>query len=191
MLSSLTEILVNQAICDDYIEEEQHDEYAYALNLLFNVLIADISTVIIGVSMHMVWECVLYWIIYKTMRKYCGGFHFSTSLKCYLSSCIMCPIVLLTIQCAPYNVLAWSSIAVLATLALFIFSPVAAMNKPLDEQETVMFGRIARIIISVIISAYIIAVISDCYIIAKIISLAIVSVAVFAVIGKIQLKCHD
>lgn len=191
MIGSLTEIMVKQAICNDYIKEEQHDEYAYALNLLFNVLITDVSTVIIGLAMHMIWECVIFWIIYKIMRKYCGGFHFSTSFKCYLSSCVMCPIVLLTVKYVPFEVVTWSSIVLLAISLLFILSPVAAKNKPLDEKEIVLFSKVARISILVIMSAYIIAVIADCNIMAKVISLAIIFVAFFAVLGEMQLKYHD
>lgn len=188
MITSISEMFVNYAISRDYIKHTQYEEYVYALNLLLNIFVGDITLIVIGCAMQMLWECIMFWLIYKALRKYCGGFHFSTSLKCYISSCVICPIVLLILRYVSFNLVAWSSIVVLAASLLFNLSPVAALNKPLDIKETVLFGRIARIIISVMISAYIIAVVSVCYIIAKIISLAIISVAIFAVIGKIQLK---
>lgn len=191
MVASITEKIVNRAILGKYITEEQHDEYIYALTLLLNILIADISVLIIGCAMHMMLECILFVLIYKLLRKYCGGYHFDTSLKCYISSCLMCPVALLVVRYVPFEIWGWSSIVVLSAILLFIISPVPALNKPLDEKEIVMFGKVARVSIFVIMSAYIIAVISNYYTMAKVISLATVFVAFFAVLGKMQLKYYN
>ena len=161
------------AILNNYIKQEQYDEYVYALEIILNILITDITMIIIGLAMGMIWECILFWLVYKILRKYCGGYHFSTSLKCYLSSCIMCPVVLLTLT---------------ALIILSILSPVEAANKPLDEKEQRIFGITARILI--IISAVcwsVTAIVFRQLILSKIISLSIISVAVFVIAGKMYL----
>ena len=131
--------------------------------------------------MGMIWECILFWLVYKILRKYCGGYHFSTSLKCYLSSCIMCPVVLAVVRYVPYSTLT-------ALIILSILSPVEAANKPLDEKEQRIFGITARILI--IISAVcwsVTAIVFRQLILSKIISLSIISVAVFVIAGKMYL----
>ena len=75
------------AILNNYIKQEQYDEYVYALEIILNILITDITMIIIGLAMGMIWECILFWLVYKILRKYCGGDHFSIILH-YVSGCI-------------------------------------------------------------------------------------------------------
>ena len=124
------------AILNNYIKQEQYDEYVYALEIILNILITDITMIIIGLAMGMIWECILFWLVYKILRKYCGGYHFSTSLKCYLSSCIMCPVVLAVVRYVPYSMTVWGLLTLTALIILSILSPVEAANKPLDEKRT-------------------------------------------------------
>lgn len=176
------------AIRNKYIEQEQYEEYLYALEIILNILITDITMIIIGLAMNMIWECILFWLVYKILRKYCGGYHFSTSLKCYLSSCIMCPAVLSAVRYVPYNITVWGLITLTALIILSVLSPVEAANKPLDEKELRVFGIVARILI--IISAVcwsITTMVFHQLILSKIISLSIISVAIFVIAGKMYL----
>lgn len=188
MINLLSDKLIHYAIRNGYMEDEQADEYAYALNMLINILITDITMLIIGFLMNMVWECIVFWLAYKALRKYCGGFHFGTSLKCYLSSCIMCPAALIVIKYVPYSQLIWGAVTLTTAIILFIFSPVGAENKPLDEKEKQVFGRVAKILI---VAAMICWLVSSAVlhndVLAKIISLSAVNAAVFVVGGKIHL----
>lgn len=158
------------------------------LTMILNILITDVTMLAIGIVMRMVWECIMFWIIYKILRKYCGGFHFSTSLRCYLSSCVMCPAVLCSIRFIPYNMIIFSVLAAASAIILLILSPIAALTKPLDPAEISVFGKIARIITIISLLLYIAFVFLQLYTAAKIIVLDLMCVAVFAVWGKLQLK---
>ena len=46
------------AILNNYIKQEQYDEYVYALEIILNILITDITMIIIGLAMGMIWECI-------------------------------------------------------------------------------------------------------------------------------------
>lgn len=186
MVQALSEKIVTYAIHNNYIKQEQYEEYMYALNMVLNILCTDITMFVIGFVMRMVWECIVFWIVYKVLRKYCGGFHFSTSLKCYLSSCVMCPLVLLLIRYIPYNFFVWGIAAAVAAAVLFVLSPVPAVNKPLDDEEAVVFGKIARLLTLLMIITYIIVTALNLYMLSKIISLSAISVMIFVVAGKIQ-----
>lgn len=188
MIHSLSDRTIRYAIKNGYIKKEQYDEYLYALSMLLNILITDITMLCIGFFMRMIWECIIFWLVYKALRKYCGGFHFGTSLKCYLSSCVMCPAVLIVVRYVPYNESIWCIFTVAAAVMLFILSPVEAKNKPLDEKERRFFGRTARVLITVILICWCVASMilhNDTF--SKIISLSIVSVTAFVIAGKIHL----
>ena len=173
-VQKISEKAIMYAILNNYIKQEQYDEYVYALEIILNILITDITMIIIGLAMGMIWECILFWLVYKILRKYCGGYHFSTSLKCYLSSCIMCPVVLAVVRYVPYSMTVWGLLTLTALIILSILSPVEAANKPLDEKEQRIFGITARILI--IISAVcwsVTAIVFRQLILSKIISLRI------------------
>lgn len=180
--------ILSYAVSHGIIRDEQYEEYVYILTMLLNIFATDITLLLIGVLMNMTWECIAFWLVYMLLRKYCGGLHFSTSLRCYLSSCIMCPIVLLFIRFMPFNAAILTAITILAAIALFILSPVEAENKPLDEKETAVFGKAARLLTAAVVIMYSIMVFAKLFTAAKIISLAIICVTIFAVAGKLHLK---
>ena len=186
-MEKLSENILNFAIKNECIKSSQFVEYKYILTLLLNIIVTDITMLIIGFAMHMVWECIVFWLMYKALRKYCGGFHFSTSLKCYLATCFMCPIVLLLIQFIPNSfLLLLVVITALSAVLLFTLAPVEATNKPLDEKERIIFGRVARILVSVVSIVYAVALLFNWYYFSKIVSLSTISVTIFVMIGLIH-----
>ena len=188
MIKEISEKITQKAVEDGNIKSEQYEEYLYGINMILNIFITDITMIIIGIIMRMLWECIAFWFFYKILRKYCGGYHFSTSLKCYLSSCVMCPVIFAAVKYIPFNMFIWAVITFIGCIILFILSPVEAVNKPLDEKEISVFGRIARFLVVIILIIFIIAVLLKWIIISKIISVCIISVAVFSIAGKIAVK---
>lgn len=187
-MNNISKKILDYAKLNGCIRDDCYDEYLYMLTMILNILITDVTMLAIGIVMRMVWECIMFWIIYKILRKYCGGFHFSTSLRCYLSSCVMCPAVLCSICFIPYNMIIFSVLAAASAIILLILSPIAARTKPLDPAEISVFGKIARIITIISLLLYIAFVFLQLYTAAKIIVLDLMCVAVFAVWGKLQLK---
>lgn len=186
MLQHLSENMITTAIERKYVKDDEREEYLYALNILFDIIINDITLLAIGLLFHMLWECVVFIISYKILRKYCGGFHFSTSVKCYLSSCVMCPIALICVKYIPFHMVLWSIPGLIMSTLLFIISPVAAANKPLDEKETAVFGRNARIAVICLFVFYITLMVLSITSFAKTIAVSIMFVTLFAVVGRIQ-----
>lgn len=187
-MDNVSRRIISYAVSHSFIRKEQYEEYVYILTMLLNVFITDITLFLIGVLMNMTWECVAFWLVYMVLRKYCGGFHFSTSLKCYLSSCVMCPVVLLFIRFVPLGPIWLLAITLISAIILLIVSPVEAQNKPLDGKEKVVFGRIARILTIITVILYGVMLFAKLFAVAKIISVAIVCVMIFAVAGKLYLK---
>lgn len=186
MIQVLSDKIISSAVYRGYINHGQYEEYAYAMNLFLNALITDITIIAFGIGMHMVKECIIFWLIYMILRKYCGGYHFSTSIKCYLSSCVMCPVVLTLIRFVPYHLLYWSLTVAVSSIILLVLSPVAATNKPLDKKEVEVFGKIARTLIIFVLIMYIITASLGLKMISKTISLALFSAMIFVVAGKVH-----
>lgn len=99
----------------------------------------------------------------------------------------MSPITLVCISMVPYYAAPWQIITVVSALTLCFVSPVEAVNKPLDEREKKVFGRVARILTIVSVIIFIAMEALGLHYVAKIVSLGIVWTAIFAVAGKLYL----
>lgn len=186
MVQAVSEKIIAYAVSSGYVRQEQREEYIYGLVLIINIFITDISMLLIGLAMNMVLECIGFWFFYKLLRKFCGGYHFSTSLRCYLSSVFMCPVVLLCIRYQPYTLLLQHIAVFVSYLILLILSPVPALNKPLDDKEVIIFGRAARIIVSAVSVIYAVCAVFEMRILSGIIMISMISVTIFVIAGKIH-----
>lgn len=189
MLNMISKRIAVYAVRCGCIDKNQYDEYLYGLNCIFDIFINDITMIAIGYVLGMVWESVAFWLLYKIIRKYSGGYHFNTALKCYISSCIMCPVILICIKYIPYCPIIHNSIFIASVIALLYLSPVAAGNKPLDEKELLIFGQRAKIVIIFLTFIYILFVYVHIDVANSIISVCMLSAAIFAFIGKVMYRC--
>ena len=187
-MEKISKKILNYAMTNNYIQAEQYDEYLYMLTIFLNILANDITMLCFGFAMGMIWECIVFWTVYKVLRKYCGGYHFATSFKCYLSSCVMCVVVLCIIKYIKLPVALTFAGVLVSSGILFLISPVEAKNKPLDEIENIVYRKIARIITFLLLIIYTTLIFFKLYMIAQVTALAMVSVTVFAVAGKIHHK---
>lgn len=85
--------------------------------------------------MGMLWQSVLFLFLFVSVRRFAGGFHFSSQIMCYLSMCIMCSLVLLIIKYSENNVMLYSIIMTISIIILLMLSPVPAIEKPLDAKK--------------------------------------------------------
>ena len=171
--------LLDYSVRQGYVQKECYDEYLYMLVMLFHIAATDITMLMIGLIMQMPWECIGFWLVYKALKKYAGGFHFSTFLRCYLSSCVMCPIALALIKFVPYNMERYTVMMGASVLAVFLLAPVEATNKPLDEKEVKVYGRVAKCLALVLFIIHIFAFCMKLYIVSSIVVWGTAFVIVF------------
>lgn len=191
MFHKISERIIAYAVKNNSLDKDKADEYIYGLEISLSVLASYISIIIIGLLMGMFWQSALFLFIFVTVRRFAGGLHFGSQLMCYLSMCIMCPLVLLIIKYTENNSILYSIVMAVSTIILLIISPVPAIEKPLDKKEKLVYGGISRIIIIIITVIYILLCILKLIYIEKIISVTIFAVALFAILGKIKLNLYE
>lgn len=189
MFHGFSEKVISFAAKNKYISQEEFEEYTYGFELILSILLTDITVLLIGLLMNMLVESIVFWVVYKILRKYTGGFHFDSGVICYLSSCIMGPIVLLIIRYCPYDAVTYSICTAASLMILFLLSPIEAIQKPLDDTEKKVFGKWARILISIAAVVFALCVWRHAYT-AKILAVSIMAVTLFAIMGKIKLMYY-
>jgi accessory gene regulator B len=188
MFHKVCEKIVLSGIENGTIANEQKDEHLYGMNMLFNVTINIISMVIIGIVTGRPLECIMFCFIYKTIRKYTGGFHFESAWICYISSCVMYLLVMAAIIYIPFKVYEISAIVVISSIIMWMLSPIEAINKPLDECEKRIFKKRARFRLAAVFVAYAFCIfINEQF--AYSIAFSVIFATLFAIAGKIKLMC--
>lgn len=189
MFQPLCERIVLNGIQNGNIKAEQKEEYLYGMNMFFNVSVNILSMIIIGLITSRLWECIVFCIVYKVIRKYTGGFHFESAVHCYISSCVLYFMIIAAISFIPFKICEMSAMVILSAIILWILSPVAAISKPLDKSEKYVFRKRARINIALILAVYIISIFFSEEL-TNVIAISIITVTFFTILGKIKLLIY-
>lgn len=144
MLERITTHLAERIVS----ENKQREVVAFGLFILFHGLINICTTIIIGCICGKVSEYVIFYFCFVPLRKFMGGFHSKTPLRCYFYSVIL---VVLSVETACRITLkAWYWIPIgIVMLGCISFLPVEAFNKPLEDREKKVFKLLAIMIFSV------------------------------------------
>ena len=100
---------------------------------------------VISLFLHMVAEGLLLIIPFILIRKFCGGFHFQSSVLCGIVSTAVLTIFLLGIRLVISAEAFgwWTLIAILAAGQIAVFSPIDSEGRRLTQKEKAVFKRIA------------------------------------------------
>lgn len=190
MFHAISKRIIAYAVKCNALDGDKAEEYIYGLEITLSVFASYLSVLIIGLILGMLWQAMLFLFVFVSVRRFSGGFHFGSQLLCYLSMCVTCPTVLLIIKHSANNFIPTVIAMAISNVVLLIFSPVQAVEKPLDKKEKVVYGTIARLIIVVIDVIYAVLCFFGQYYIAKIITVTIFTAAIFMIMGKIKLKLY-
>lgn len=190
MFHGISERIIAYAVKIDALDKDKTEEYIYGLELSLSVFAIYLSVIIIGIIMGMLWQSVLFLLLFVTVRRFAGGFHFKSQMVCYLFTCVVCAAALLVIKHSENNIVIFSAAMSVSTFLLLVLSPIPAIEKPLDDKEKLVYGRITRVLLAVIVCAYAILCFFNNVYVAKIISVTMFIISVFAILGKVKYEWY-
>lgn len=128
------------------IETEDYEIYEYGIWLMLAML-ANIATILfIGLVMGMIGSSLVFLIVYIPLRRYAGGYHAGSAIRCYADS-VLCVILLFTAMRHFYFPMLWGVvIAVLLGISIVCLCPVEDYNKPLDQTQKKVYKKRAVVI---------------------------------------------
>lgn len=191
MFKQLSKLMVKKATYKGIISSEKAEENVYGLNAFLTLLLNILTAALIGMIFQMFWEIVAFITAFKTLRKYVGGSHEDTALKCYISSCILYVVALGIIKYYPFTALTTTIGMVCNAVILIIVAPVEAVKKPLDEIETKVFkfrSRVTILFTLCIFTALHYIPNTYCYYYSIVVAVSTTFVMIFAIEGKIKLN---
>lgn len=152
MISKLASKVVKRLIDNSAIADTEQELYVYGFFILISQILYFTLTMIFGVLLDIVLESVIFYVAFQFIRRYAGGIHASSELKCEIATttsiflCLLC-----TKLCETNNIqkpiLVLTSIA---TVFIFVFCPLDTPEKPLTKEECKYFRKISWVILLLI-----------------------------------------
>jgi len=133
---------------NDIIKSEEKELFTYGLQQGLVLIINIVSSILVGLLFHMVWESILFLIAYIPLRSYAGGYHARTQIRCYILSIGIIGVVLWGIKFFEWTNFNYFLTALMGGIIIFLLAPRGDANKPLDELEKVVYkSRTRRILL--------------------------------------------
>ena len=149
MLHKLSTHIAQQLLANGVISDDDFELYEFsAFCFLFNLIPLGLS-IAIGTALNMFWKSILFIIPYVSIRTFSGGFHFKSAKLCFLvTNMILFFSLIITKKmiCIGRSAI-FLALILLASLTVFLLSPIDSDARKLTSSETSAFRRVARYLV--------------------------------------------
>lgn len=178
-------------IADFFVEKEiiksdEHEIYVYGAEALLSGISNLLILTVCGILMDELLIALLFFLVFNIMRKYCGGYHAATHLKCNLIFALNTLTILLLIK-NYFFISEWLIVTaiIVSDIIIFWLAPIENVNKPLEKYEKKKYRKKA-IIFSVIFTIIAVLLIPFNKIVSIMISLTLLSVSFAMLCTKVM-----
>lgn len=187
MIGRIASGVVEKLTDSTTISDTEKELYLYGFFILISQILYFIITIIMGILLDIVSLSIVFYISFQFIRRYAGGIHASSELKCEIISTTS---IFISLLCVKSNVMFDIQIPTLiltlfASIVIFILCPLDTPEKPLTKEELRYFRKISLIVLAIMVSIIIISIVIKLTI-AYPICFSIILESVFLVAGKIK-----
>lgn len=119
------------------ISKDDEELYEYATKIVVHGIINIVVSILIGMSVGLLKECICLFITFFILRKSTGGLHASKYIYCLISSIILMIFSLFIIKYLEHNSyqILFLDALIVSTILIWIFSPIDNKRKELSIKE--------------------------------------------------------
>lgn len=153
MISKIASKVVGKLIDDSVVAATEQELYVYGFFILISQILYFTLTMIFGVLLGIVLESVIFYVAFQFIRRYAGGFHASSEMKCTLITTISIFLCLLCTKLCETNNIQMPILipTMIAAIYIFILCPLDTPEKPLTKEEYKYFRKISWLILLLIV----------------------------------------
>ena len=145
---------VMDALCAaSVVNEDDRELYSYGFFVLLSSMFFFIVTSIFGAIFNVLWESVLFFVMFTLIRSYAGGVHASKEITCsiYTSLSMLVCVALIQLQ-KHFELFVVPLIVIFVSyIVIVVLCPLDTDEKPLDDSERKKYKKISCILASVIL----------------------------------------
>lgn len=188
MIERLSNKIVSYLIAFETIPEAERELYQYGVFLLISQILYFIVTLILGFALGIVFESIIFFVAFQSIRQIAGGYHASTETRCEILSTLAVLLSLIIIKLVNENLLLTHMILISSVFAVVIFflAPLDTVERLLSTEEFFAFRKKMRIILLVIIVLIIVSYLIKINTLFTPCCMSIVLEGVLLLIGKIK-----
>lgn len=161
--------------------------YTYGLKQGIIILINLLTIIAIGWMTSTLAYLLVFVVSYIPLRSYAGGYHAKTPIRCYIySSILMLGIAQLGKHIRISEGSSFYILYLLSIVAIVVLAPSEAKNKPLDLNESQVFRRRTRIILSVEVVCIILFRNLGWTSVTNYVLIAVITVAAMVTVGELK-----
>ncbi len=153
MISNIASKVVKRLIDHSVIDDTEQELYVYGFFILISQILYFTLTIMFGILLDIVLESVIFYVVFQFIRRYAGGIHASSELKCEIATttsiflCLLC-----TKLCETNNIQTPILVlTIIAAVSIFVFCPLDTPEKPLTKEEYKYFRKISWLILLLIV----------------------------------------
>lgn len=155
MINKLSEFLAQSLITNKNITKNERELYTYGFFILISHSLYFVLASLFGIIFKCFLETIIFYISFQFIRRYAGGYHAETELRCEIFSTLSIISCVLLIKISKeYNFnLILLFFALICSIIILIFAPLDTPEKPLSQKEFKYFRKISLIILISILIA--------------------------------------
>lgn len=188
MVNKLGKRLTNTLINNNQIDESERCLYEYGFFILLSNVIYVTITLILGSAFNIIIESMAFYIAFSLIRRYAGGFHASSEMKCTLITTISIFLCLLCTKLCETNNIQMPILVLtgIATVLIFVLCPLDTPEKPLTKEEYKYFRKISWVILLLIMLAICIGIYFKLEFLMYPCCMSLILESILLVLGKIK-----
>lgn len=183
---SLVDKLVHKFRTDGVITEQDEEIVRFGLDNLINLISCIGILICIGSTFGSWKDGLFFFVLFFPLRKYAGGYHSDTKMKCVLSSVIILFTVFSTLYIKRWENITYLLLFCMCHLLIFCLVPVENQNKRLDVMEKRVYKRNTFIVLAVEDLIFIFSYLIDIKNMTIILTMVYVTVCLLLVIGVLK-----
>ena len=153
MIGKLASKVVKRLIDHSVVADTEQELYVYGFFILISQILYFTLTTLFGILLDIVLESVIFYVAFQFIRRYAGGIHASSELKCEIATttsiflCLLC-----TKLCETNNIQTPILVlTIIAAVSIFVLCPLDTPEKPLTKEEHKYFRKISWLILFLIV----------------------------------------
>lgn len=141
MIEFVAESLTRRLVKTQVVENEDYAIYFYGMKQLLQTFVNIGLTILYGILMGELYQSVIYVISFMLIRKYAGGYHCTSQIRCYILTSTVILSALSAIKYCEFSIYLELALFVLSNIVIVLLSPVETSNKPLDDIEKIVYRK--------------------------------------------------
>lgn len=135
MAGTLAESIVRKLIATSVVEEVDRELYVYGFFLLIAGSYFFFVTITLGCFLRIPLECIIFYVVFFSLRSYAGGIHAKSEAICTLLTTLALGLSLMAIKMLEISSKEMFSLLVVSDVCILFLSPIDNPGKPLDMEQ--------------------------------------------------------